>query len=84
MNVEPPFNTTSTKILGDLAPGIAYLDIEACLGTRLNEHDIELSSLGITLLNGHLPVATPHSIRQASTSMLMSHLGMLLKHAKIP
>ena len=35
--------------------GWSYLDVEACLGAGLNEHDIELSCLGVTLLYGDLP-----------------------------
>ncbi len=35
--------------------GGADLDVEPCFSAGLNEHHIELTRFGITLLNGHLP-----------------------------
>mmetsp|Transcript_45222 Transcript_45222/g.114492 ORF Transcript_45222/g.114492 Transcript_45222/m.114492 type:complete len:307 (-) Transcript_45222:164-1084(-) len=44
---------------GDLAE--EGLDVEACLGGGLDEHDVELARLGVALLDAHLPLV--HQVR---------------------
>ena len=47
----------------------SHLDVEASLGARLNKHDIEFTSFGIPLLDGHLPAQGPPKSSRGTSSL---------------